>query len=419
MICQVGAISSSFIVTILGKSRLTFESIKKKKVKKNIITTALLAVTLGLSAQVSAVKYSLKYNAETCLFDCYLDIDAGKTKMLRHRAQFNSQVTIVAPNGSYVAVQESHMPLKDNQEYRSEASIDWIETSLIDGPAVASDLSFHSFTPTLAPTAFYNDLKAGDQVKLFSVKVDPMVDCASDVRLFENGVDPTSAAAGMEGGDFRNGFTMGGVHQIYAGNGTVVSPTAPVIENFQVTAGKSVNVTFDVNESAASKCQKGTSIEWYGPNGLMATGATPPAMTRAGARAGKYSVRVVDGLGCATERTIQLGTSTVGDGHQSIDGHGSVSTATVEAVESRSAIYPNPANGFTTISIEAAAGVKVSANLCDIDGRVIQNNIVNEVLTTSGIEAKVDLGAIAPGMYTVVVYNDGRQAASHKLLVIE
>lgn len=404
----------------LSRSRLTFVTLKIEKVKKNILIIALLAVASGLSAQVSAVKYALKYNPETCLFDCYLAVDSGKTKMLRHRAQFNSQVTIVAPNGSHVVVQESYMPLKDNQEYRSEASIDWIETSLIDAPAVAADLSFHSFTPSLAPTAFYNDLKAGEEVRLFSIKVDPMVDCAADVRLFDNATDPNSSKDGMEGGDFRNGFTMGGLQQLYAGNAAAVLPTSPAIENLQVTYRKGVNVAFDVVEGSQSECQKGIQIEWYGPNGLIGKGPTAPELSHADARSGDYRVRVVDALGCIAEETIMLGASTGVNSHELAGGQeSSVTTSTWDINDSSSAIYPNPANGFTTISVAAAAGVKVTANLCDIDGRIIQNNIVNEVLSGSGIEARVNLGTVAPGMYTVIVYNDGIQAASHKLLVIE
>lgn len=420
MICQVGAISSSFICYFHGRSRLTFVTLKIETVKNNILIIALLAVASGISAQVNAVKYSLKYNPETCLFDCYLNVEEGKTKMLRHRAQFNAQVTIVAPDGSYVAVRESYMPLKDNQEYRSDASIDWIETSLVDAPEAAKDLSFHSFTPTLAPTAFYNDLEAGAEVKLFSVVVDPMVDCASDVRLFDNTRDPNSSQPGMQGGDFTNGFTMGGLNQLYKGTGTLELPTGPAIENFQVTYGKSLAVDFDVNEEGLSQCQKGTKVEWYGPNGLISTGTKAPKLSRADARSGEYTVRVVDALGCATEKTISLGSSAAGIGQELVGGaEGSSVTSTADIYESSSAIYPNPANGFTNISITAQAGVKVTANLCDIEGRVVQSNIVNEVLSGNGTEAKVNLGAVSPGVYTIVIYNDGIQAASHKLLVIE
>ena len=42
-----------------------------------------------------------------------------------------------------------------------------------------------SISPVLAPTAFYNELEQGDEVKLFSIKVNPIVNCAEGVRLLK------------------------------------------------------------------------------------------------------------------------------------------------------------------------------------------------------------------------------------------
>ena len=72
---------------------------------------------------------------------------------------------------------------------------------------------FYSIIPRISPASQYNNLALGDTIKLFSLIISPIPDCANDIRLFENGVDPSSSDDGMNGGDFSNGFTIGGASQ--------------------------------------------------------------------------------------------------------------------------------------------------------------------------------------------------------------
>jgi hypothetical protein len=60
-------------------------------------------------------------------------------------------------------------------------------------------------------------MSKGDVIQLFAFKADPQPENFKDIRLFINGVDPSSSAPGMMGGDFRNGTNIGGV-QKYQGN---------------------------------------------------------------------------------------------------------------------------------------------------------------------------------------------------------
>ena len=49
-------------------------------------------------------------------------------------------------------------------------------------------------------------------------------DTAHYIRdFYRNGIDPDSSADGMEGGDFSNGFTMGGIAQLYQANSIKLS----------------------------------------------------------------------------------------------------------------------------------------------------------------------------------------------------
>jgi len=104
-------------------------------VKKSILLAALfLFITQFGYTQIQSVDYSLRYNSETCLFDCYLIINEGKTKSTVTRAQFNSQITIVVPLKSSAYVEESFMPLRDNQSYRSSEPISWEVTNEVESP---------------------------------------------------------------------------------------------------------------------------------------------------------------------------------------------------------------------------------------------------------------------------------------------
>ena len=110
--------------------------LKTKDVKKNILLCALffLITQIGYT-QIQSVDYSLRYNSETCLFDCYLIVNEGNTKTTVSRAQFNSQVTIVVPVTSNVFVEESFMPLKDNQTLRSAEPVSWEITNELEQPS--------------------------------------------------------------------------------------------------------------------------------------------------------------------------------------------------------------------------------------------------------------------------------------------
>ena len=89
--------------------------------KKSILLSALFVFTAQFAfSQIQSVDYSLRFNNETCLFDCFLIVNEGKTKSTVSRAQFNSQVTIVVPVSSSVFIEESFMPLRDNQSLEAQ-----------------------------------------------------------------------------------------------------------------------------------------------------------------------------------------------------------------------------------------------------------------------------------------------------------
>ena len=54
-------------------------------------------------------------------------------------------------------------------------------------------------------------------IKLFSVRVDGASFDLNQVRIYNKDIDPGSFDEGMHHGDFSNGFTMGGYHQLFQG----------------------------------------------------------------------------------------------------------------------------------------------------------------------------------------------------------
>ena len=178
---------------------------------RTLITAFICFLSVALSAQVTSVDYFMKYNCETNQYDVHIVILEGTANTIPQRAQFNSQVSVVVPTGEAVVLTESYMPLKNNQAYDSEEPINWNLGTPHVAPAEQPESDFHGITPTLAPAAFYNDLTAGDVVKIFSFTVGNSGQYDERVRFFKNGTDP----APLSGAYFTNGFTLGGATQLY------------------------------------------------------------------------------------------------------------------------------------------------------------------------------------------------------------
>jgi len=184
---------------------------------KIFIFSTLFLMAMHSHSQVTGIQYSILFNAETQLFDCYIYIDEGQTSNTRDRVQFNSQYSLMIPTGYNLKIESNHMPLLNNRNFEGDVPIEWTVSSKLTSPEVSPDFDFYGITPTLAPVGFYNKLQKGDFVKLFSLRIegenfDPIL-----VRIFDNQLDPKSFEFGMLNGDFSNGFTIGGYEQLYKG----------------------------------------------------------------------------------------------------------------------------------------------------------------------------------------------------------
>jgi hypothetical protein len=188
-----------------------------KYLLKIFILLTLLICVKQLDAQVTGVQYAIIYNSNTNLFDCFLFILDGEASTVQQRVQFNTQYSVIVPNGAKVNVERTIMPLVDNQKFEGTQPIAWAISSKLTSPSISPDIDIYGITPNLAPTGFYDKLSKGDLIKLFSLKFKAENIDLNKARIFNNDNDPKSYELGMGNGDFSNGFTIGGYHQIYKG----------------------------------------------------------------------------------------------------------------------------------------------------------------------------------------------------------
>lgn len=185
---------------------------------KKLITFLLCLTAIIGFGQVQSVDYLMKYNCETNQYDVSLIILEGSATTIAQRAQFNSQISIVVPTGEGIVITNKYMPLQSNQDYSGTAPLDWGLGNPIFAPEVQPENDFYSIVPKLSPASFYNDLNEGDEVMLFSFLAGTTGQYDENIRFFDNGIDPDDKGEGMGGGDFSNGFALGGAFQLYRGN---------------------------------------------------------------------------------------------------------------------------------------------------------------------------------------------------------
>ncbi len=384
---------------------------------KKLILFFVLAFSSQLSfGQIEDVHYKLKYNSESCLFDVFLVVNQGHTKSIRDRVQMNAQISIVAPKDANVYVEESFMPLQDNQEYRSSTPTDWEVRGEAVAPQGLENSKVVAIAPSLIPSSFYNDIHEGDEIKLFSFSVTPLTQCGQNVRLFENGQDPNSGDAGMNGKDFSNGFTIGGVAQRYSGNDEAVYPIAPQITKFNVLTQNTIAIDLNV-VSAQSPCQRSLTYEFFGPQGYVGDYNALTSIPSHKIGQGQYKMVVTDEIGCKTEKTFyplhSVSNATLSE---NVDINRASDIRSFDGKYS-SSIYPNPAQNIFTLTVQGAKGAKVKVDILDMKGSVLRSNIVEMKMENEVEEININAD-LTPGLYNVNVVVSG-QTMTHKLLIIK
>jgi PKD repeat protein len=138
-----------------------------------------------------------------------------------------------------------------------------------------------------------------------------------------------------------------------------------------------------------------TTYQWL-LNGNPVAGATSATYTFA--TNGAYSVEVTDANGCTNTSTVF--NTNVG-----------VESFSVENLN----VYPNPAEGFTTVSFDATSGGTLMINVVDLNGRVVRN-INNLEYNTGKNVYSIDVQGLSTGVYVLNVQT-GNTYNTHKLII--
>jgi hypothetical protein len=225
----------------------------------------------------------------------------GYAEGIGQRTQFQSQITLVIPTGTTIAFADKYMPLQNNQSYSGTLPMDWNFGPAVSDPASSPGNDFISITPTLAPTSQYNNVYTSDTIKLFSVSVSGDSTCGEEIRLYENGVDPSSSDPGMDGADFTNGFTVGGFIQLYNENAPVEGPFPPEIIGLIDNSG--VDIEIDL-EAYVNACQGPIEYAWTGPDGYSSATEDVLISPASPINFGEYEIIIKDAIGCADTTSI-------------------------------------------------------------------------------------------------------------------
>jgi len=240
----------------------------------------------------------MKFDTSTCWYDCYIYIEQGYAEAAGFRTLVGASYNVVVDEGTSITIAQSHMPLQNNQNYSGTVPAPWnIGPSAYDANGLGIDI--HRLSPTLNPSAQFDNIYTGDTIKLFSLDVEAPSNCQENIRLYINGVDPNN----INGGDYDQGMTIG-VFANYNGNFTEEYAPAPEVEEINVDSMGVINIDIDV---ASSTCLGPLTYAWTGPNGYQSSDEDVSITSPSASDYGTYNLTVTNALGCTStySRTVQ------------------------------------------------------------------------------------------------------------------
>lgn len=391
--------------------------------KSILLVPVILFLPVFITAQITSTSYGLSFNPVTNQYDVYLHINEGNARKVKDRVQLNAQLTLLVPVGSEVEIAQSYMPLQLNQLYNGTNPMQWNKANVIKKPASDPFHDYISIVPQLSPVSFYNDLKAGDQVKLFSLQISHVANCGSDVRLYNNDEDLISTDIGMAGGDFSNGFTMGNTSQKYTSNEVMVTPAIDIVKDIVVRSKKGIFL-----EAIATEENKfgPYTYEWRTPLNMTINGKSVKIENPSTNEYGSYQMIVTDARGCMQIKTVDVKSDAAIATHEMVFGEkNKLNPPSMENKETGQfpinnglTIYPNPAFSEFFINLQTEIGTKIDIQLTDASGRNILKNIVSTKAYETSMNVHVPTDDLQPGVYTVLAKINGNNI-DHKVIIVK
>jgi hypothetical protein len=177
-----------------------------KKIKIAALMLAMFIVK-GAYAQ-KGLELTVKYNADAYKYEVYAKANFTKKNFLLGP----SQITLVLP----ATVGDEKLRI-----FNSDGGT-WEDNTAVFAPKANPKADYHAISTMGAKTDFVE----GNESLLFYFSLTTAVN-SSSVKLFENGSDPNSAAAGMKGGDFSNSINDAFAEEVYLRNYKEVKRKAP------------------------------------------------------------------------------------------------------------------------------------------------------------------------------------------------
>lgn len=159
---------------------------------------ALLSFGSTIFAQ-KTLELTVKYNTDSDKYEVY----ARPNFTERNFYLGPSQITLVVPS----AVSDEKLRI-----FNSDGG-SWEDNSIVYSPAANVQSDYHGISTLGAKT----DFSEGQESLLFYFSLPKGIN-ATDVKLFENGKDPSSSAPGMKGGDFSNSLNDALSDEVYLKN---------------------------------------------------------------------------------------------------------------------------------------------------------------------------------------------------------
>ncbi|HEX4875638.1 MAG TPA: T9SS type A sorting domain-containing protein [Chitinophagaceae bacterium] len=252
--------------------------------------------------------YEVKFNAATCLYEAHMIVTDDYEDPLDDNLG-TSAFSIVIP-ASY-----ANSPITATSVNPSAAL--WVDNTPVYAPAAAPGSDFHKFATGGAAFNPGTLLTAGSDILLFTFSL-PSTGCVAGIRLFVNwdwspypqsNPDPTSAASGMGGGDFRNSVQTLWTGESYTGNqnntGTIFPAYTPTLAH----SCSGTDITLVASTPGLSACMmSGMTYEWKKDDVTLATTSTS-SYTIPNYTAGKYEVVTKNAFGCTSFKTLNINSS--------------------------------------------------------------------------------------------------------------
>ena len=160
------------------------------------------------NAQVDSLKFQLKFNETNCRYEFYIKIESGTAESYPERILFNSIISLTMQEEITIDSLRGHMPLIGNINGDGTGNPTLWQTT---NTGIENANRYISITPSLSPTSSFDTIQANSEILLFDFVSSSIMPPPYGVSLVDMDTPDLPSFA-------QQGFTIGGINQLYSGN---------------------------------------------------------------------------------------------------------------------------------------------------------------------------------------------------------